>query len=182
MTPTELKNLDDDSYGLLFDVRRSVRYHDKRAAFFERVHRLTNALAILLSGSVLFDLARPGDTPWWMSSLAVTAALLSAADMVMGLNKYGELHRSLQRRFAELERRMIIGSAQGACWVEYHSERLSIEMDEPTPYKMLDTLCHNELLRVQGFKRGSENYVSIGWWQRLTCQFWPWSDAFTHAC
>ncbi|MFM7008723.1 MAG: hypothetical protein ACKO0Z_05235 [Betaproteobacteria bacterium] len=180
MIPKELDMLDHAAYRLLFDVRRSVRYHDKRAAFMERVHRITNALTILLAGSVLFDMARPGDTPGWLQALALLGALLSVADLVMGWTKIAGLHRDLQRRFAQLELRMVSGPAQGDCWINYGAERLMIEMDEPTPYLVLDTICHNELLHAQGFGRESAHRKPVNTWQRLTCQIWPWSQAYGH--
>ena len=178
MTPKELGSLDDYAYELLFDVRRSVRYHDKRAAFFERCHRCTNVMAILMAGSVVFDIARPGDTPWWLLSLALAASIFSVMDLVSGFSKIAGLHRDLQRRFSELERQMITGPMEGDCWTQYHAERLRIEMDEPTPYRILDTVCHNELLHAQGFPRDSKHYVAVTWWQRATCQLWPWQGAF----
>lgn len=178
MTPAELASLPDTSYNLLFDVRRSVRYHDKRAAFFERGHRITNALTILLAGSVLFDIARPGETPVWMLALALVGSLLAVADLVIGFAKMGNQHRDLQRRFADLERRMIVGPAQGDCWAGYNSERLLIEMDEPTVYTVLDTICRNELLKASGFDSQSGHYVHVSAWQRITCQLWPWSGSF----
>jgi hypothetical protein len=181
MTPNELNTLDDVAYGLLFDVRRSVRYHDKRAAFFERLHRVGAALTILLAGSVLFDLARPGNTPWWMLGLALLASLLSVLDLVFGLSRYAQTHRELQRRFALLERTMVAGPSTGPCWAGYLSERLLIELDEPSVYKMLDTLCHNEMLLALGHARSGGHYVKVSWWQSATCQIWPWSGAFARA-
>jgi len=32
-------------------VRRSIRYHDRRRAFFETLHRLTGALTVLLASA-----------------------------------------------------------------------------------------------------------------------------------
>jgi hypothetical protein len=34
-----IEDMTDAQYGLLFDVRRSIRYHDRRRAFFETLHR-----------------------------------------------------------------------------------------------------------------------------------------------
>jgi hypothetical protein len=180
MTPSEITALDDQAYNLMFDVRRSVRYHDKRAAFFERMHRLNSAFTILLSSSVVFDIARPGDTPRWMIALALVAALVSVLDLVLGLSKMAALHRDLQLRFAGLERSMVLGPAQGECWTQYQAERLLIEMEEPTPYVMLDTICHNELLNADGFAKHDDRRVKVHWFHRLTCQWWPWTDAFAH--
>lgn len=180
MTADDLESMNDAAYGLLFDVRRSVRYHDKRAAFFDRMHRVTNALTILLAGSVVFDIARPGNTPTWMQSLALAGALMSVADLVVGWSKSANVHGDLKRRFAELERRMMLGPVQGECWVQYQADRLLIEMDEPAVYKMLDTLCHNELLHASGFERSAGHHKTITTWQRLTCHLWPWTGSFAN--
>lgn len=176
-----LKKLDDASYQLLFDVRRSVRYHDKRAYFLNMVSYFGVLLTCFgIAGSCVagFSASRDGVILLFMYFLLA----LSGELVRVSTYKRGVLHTSFKFRFAWLERRIVTGPAQGDCWAEYHSERLSIEMYEPTPYKILDTLCHNELLRAEGFKRESKHYVKVGWWQSLTCQLWPWSDAFTHAC
>ena len=84
--------MEQDQYDVLFAVRRSIRYHDRRRAFFDLLHRISAGLTVLLAGSVLFDLARPGDANLWMTLLAVMAALLAAWDIVIGYTGRANLH------------------------------------------------------------------------------------------
>ena len=147
MTRSEMT---DAQYALYFDVRRSIRYHDRRSAFFERMHQLTGVLTVLLAGSVLFDIARPGDNPAWLLALAAIAALFSAFDIVIGYAAKAGQHRDLKARFAALEIAIVTGNADAATWQAHHTERLRIEQDEPPIYRALDLLCHNELMRAEG--------------------------------
>ena len=47
--------------------------------------------------------------------------------------------------------------------------RLEIERDEPPVLRVLDSICHSELLRATGYDRSQ--YVEIAWYQRLLAQF-----------
>lgn len=174
MTFEEMKNLDHEEYGLLFDVRRSVRYHDRRSAFLESA----SILGALFVGVGIAGAGIAGIEG--RAILAFLSILLALSGELMRVSACykSALHTILRRRFSELERRIIKGPASGGCWTDYQAERLQIEMDEPMVFKMLDTQCHNELLRVYGFKNSSHNYIRINWWQRLTCQLWPWANAY----
>lgn len=179
MNLKEQLGLSNLNYGLLFDIRRSVRYHDRRRAFYEQLHQITSVFTVLMAGSVLFDLARPGNTPVWLMSIAVAAALLSTVDMVVGYSRRAVLHSSLRERFATLEISMVCGSSSDeAIWQTYQHQRLLIEKDEPSPYQVLDLLCRNELLRAEGFTpiKNPTLFYSGHWWKRLTCHVWLWNS------
>lgn len=171
-------HLSDDNYGLLFDVRRSIRYHDRRGAFYERFHQVTSVLTILMAGSVLFDIGKSGPTDLWLTYLALAAALLAAFDMVVGYSRKATLHSELKSRFADLEIRMLTGPSQGEIWAEYATERLRIEKDEPSPYYIVDALCRNELLVASGVRRKErpELFAKVNWYQWATRHFAHWSD------
>lgn len=174
----KLSTLNDAQFGLLFDVRRSIRYHDRRRAFFERLHQITGGLTVLLAGSVLFDLARPGDTPAWLSVLAVTAALLSAWDIVAGYASKATLHRDLKCRFVDLEIAIFSADMAETTWIAHRLKRLAIERDEPPIYRALDTLCHNDLMVAEGFDRkAAENhFAKLNAWQRITRHIFHWAN------
>lgn len=178
MNPQCLLDLSDDKYGLLFDVRRSVRYHDRRRAFYELLHWITGLLTILMAGSVLFDLAKPGNTAWWLIGLSVVAALMAAMDMVVGYNKRANLHGNLRERFALLEIAMIDGDTLDATWQQYQRTRLQIEKDEPAVYKIVDLLCHNELLVSEGVTRDKEpgRFAKMAWYHVWTSHIWRWEN------
>lgn len=178
MNLQEQLHLSNERYGLLFDVRRSIRYHDRRKAFYERFHHVTSLLTILMAGSVLFDLAKEGDTADWLLALSAVAALLAALDMVIGYAKQANLHSSLRERFANLEVNMVTGPADGSVWEDYQRERLLIEKDEPAIYKVLNLLCYNELLESEGYtrKESPERFLSVNPFCRMTSQLLHWEN------
>lgn len=178
MNLQEQLDLSNDKYALLFDVRRSVRYHDRRRAFYELMHQITGLLTILMAGSVLFDLAKSGSTAWWLIGLSVVAALMAAMDMVVGYNKRANLHGSLRERFALLEIDMIDGDTLDATWQRYQRTRLQIEKDEPAIYVIVDLLCHNELLVAEGVQKKNhpDKFAKIGRWQTWTSHIWRWEN------
>lgn len=171
MTPQEMT---DDQYALLFGVRRSVRYHDRRRAFFERLHRLTGVLTVLMAGSVLFDIGQPGETAGWLMTLAVVAALLAALDLVVGYAARASQHRDLKGRFVDLEMAILSGDETPEVWTAHRLARLAIERDEPPIYRALDLLCHNEVLLAEGGK--TADLVVLRKWQRRTRHLFHWPD------
>lgn len=173
-----LKDLDDAQYGLLFDVRRSVRYHDRRRGFFDRLHRVTNVLTILMAGSVLYDLGKAGETAWWLVALSALAAVLAALDMVVGYSAWATRHHDLKNRFCALEIDMLSGDVAPATWQGYAVRRLKIERDEPPVYRALDLLCRDELLIAEGVtrERAPKEFSTLSGWQRWTSQVWHWAD------
>lgn len=171
--------LNDDQYGLLFDVRRSARYHDRRVSFFTTMHKLTGVLTVLLSGSIIFDIARPGDNPWWLLSIAVGGAALATIDFVVGYASCATAHRELMMRWSELEIEILKGPSDETAWEKYRLDRLLIEKDEPPIYRALDLLCHNELLVVDKHCESGEkpsNWARITSFQRWTSQLYRWPN------
>jgi len=168
------QDMTDDQYALLFGVRRSVRYHDRRRAFFERLHRLTSVLTVLMAGSVLFDIGRPGETAWWLMTLAVMAALLASLDMVVGYAARASQHRDLKRRFVDLEMAILGGDDMPEVWTTHRLARLAIERDEPPIYRALDLLCHNEMLLAEGGK--TADLIVLKRSQRWTRHLFHWPD------
>ncbi|NOT14235.1 MAG: hypothetical protein HOP21_01410 [Methylotenera sp.] len=164
----------NEQYGLFFDVRRSIRYHDRRRSFFELMHRITAALTILMAGSILFDIGKTGATAPWLVGLSVFAAVLATFDMVVGYASQADLHRSLKVRFGNLEMAIVAGGSTQAEWDEHQLKRLTIELDEPAVYRALDILCYNEVSIADGVQK--ENLRSIDYISRATCHIFHWSD------
>lgn len=170
--------LDNDQYGLLFAVRRSIRYHDRRRSFFERMHRLTSVLTIILAGGVLFELAGTGSPAKWLQVVGVFAGALAALDMVVGYSARATQHANLRRRFADLEMAMLTDGLDQEVWKRHQLERLAIERDEPPIYRALDLLCHNEMMQAEGFSREKtpEHFAAVSAWQRYTSHFLHWPN------
>jgi len=154
---------------LLFDIRRSIRYHERRTAFFERMHRVTDLITILLAGVVLSELLG-SPSRLILQILAGLGALLSASDLVIGYGRRADGHRRLKRQFIFLEADVSSGKELNTV----ARQRLNIEADEPPAYRALDVLCHNQLCRAFGKPR-CELY-RVPWWMRWTAHLLHWSD------
>lgn len=176
MNQSQILNLDDFKYGLLFDVRRSIKYHDVRRAFYEIWHRVTNFVTILMAGSVIFELAKPGESPGWLVLLGVLAAFAAISDMVIGFSTKASKHSILRSEFCDLEREILSGDLSDETWGKHRIRRLDIEKDEPPVYKVLDGLCRNAILKSEGVKDAAlfNNFNS---WQILTQNIFLWENA-----
>lgn len=174
----KITELDETQYPLYFAIKRSIRYHDRRKAYFITLHQITGVLTVLLSGSVIFDLAKSGENPWWLNTIAFISAVLAAWDVVIGYSSKITLHHDLKRRFSELEMKIVAEKKESAFWGTLENERALIERDEPPIYRALDLLCHNELLVAEGFggKGKADDWREICWFQRLTSQFLRWPN------
>jgi hypothetical protein len=79
------------------------------------------------------------------------------------------------RRVIRLEKKIVVldaklsGDALKIKWQELVAERLAIEEKEPPILRVLDTLCHNELIRAEGYDKTS--YVKVNRVQRLLALF-----------
>lgn len=166
--------MSDELHSLRFDIQRSVRYHDRRAAYFERLQRITNLIAIFLAGVVLMELAGAG-SPWWVRTLAVAGAFLTSADLVIGFSRCADVHRDLKRRFIALEGKIEeIGDSE-----KIRRRRLSIEAEEPPIHRALDLLCHNEVCAAIGWepKEHPEQFYRVPWYMRMTANLYRWPNA-----
>ena len=160
---------DEQTNDTLFGVRRSVRYHDRRIAHYERLHRLTSVTTILLAGVIFMELSG-ANSPTWIKWLAAVGALLGAGELVVGFARHADLHRDLKRRFVRLEIQMLKSPDN----TEAECMRLEIEADEPPIYSALDLLCHNELCAAQGADR--KYLAKLTPWQSITANWLKWPD------
>lgn len=172
-----LESLSQDQHDLYFDVHRSIRYNERRAAFYERLHRITNALTILTAGIAIVDLSG-NPIPRWLVWVVALTAMAATADLVIGFGRMADLHRSLRRRFCLLQSHMVKAFPDAVDIRQLELERLDIEQDEPVVYRALDVLCHNETLLALGYTidvdRARFGYLPL--YKRVTAQVWSWHD------
>lgn len=172
-----IKELSAEQFALLFDVRRSIRYHDRRRAFFDMLHRATAVLTVFLASSILLDLLGNSTTPWWLTLVASLAAALAALDVVIGFARSANLHQDLKRRFVTLEMQMVLGDNGEETFHRYMAERLNIEQDEPPIFRALDLLCNNEVAQAEGLsKENDPEFAAVTRFQRLTSHLLRWPD------
>ena len=164
-----MSDLETNFHILLFGVRRSVRYNARRQRFFQVCHK-TVMLFALLAGSatiVAFGVTFSADWPLWVKLLpAGLVSVFSAVDLIWGFSDRASQHADLVRQFTALEQQLV--AAQGNPSADLISDvtdkRLAIETTEPPVLQVLDTLCHNELLRAMGYPW--EEQIEVGFFQR----------------
>ena len=151
---------------LLFSVRRSVRYHVRRERFFDRAHHV-GAFVAALSGSATIATLLAGHQELVTAAAAATA-LAGAVEMVFGLARKARRHNHLAREFIALERDLVRAGEElpEPRLRELEAVRLDIEAREPPVLRVLDAICHDELVTALGIEDGHRS--NLGWWQR-----WP---------
>lgn len=163
--------LTDEWHALLFDVRRSVRYHNRRRAFYDRLDQISNMLSVMLGSTAIYGVLEQS----WKTIALVALGLvtgLSAINLVLASSQRARLHFDLVRRFVELEKMMVKAVPSKESLSEFTEARLTIEMDEPPVLRVLDALCYNEQARSMGY---SDSYLAqIGWFQRQLAPFIDW--------
>jgi hypothetical protein len=160
-------DLEERRHGLLFGIRRSIRYHSRRRRFFDKVNKFSTFLTALggtaTIASVLAEMGR-----LWTLTFATSVAVFSAVDLVVGTAQAARLHDDLSRDFINLEKEFIsIKDFTEDDYRRLSAIRLEIEAKEPPVYKVLDAMCHNELCRALGYH--DCEHAEIKWYQRLFC-------------
>ncbi len=141
-----------------FAVEKSLRYHQRRRAHYDRLHK-TVMLGVLLAGSSA--IAQFHAT---IAGLFVVA--LSALDLTFGFSAKARDHEFLYRRFNELAQKLRSElEPSDAHRIEWDNERLRIEADEPPIYWALEADCYNEVLYSRGMNRA--DVLIIGRYRRL---------------
>ncbi len=148
------EHLDRRTYDLLFGVRRSVRYHDRRRRFYEMWNSATVAMGAI-GGSAAVATVTAQLSPGWLPAIAAAAvAVASAVDLAVGTARRANHHGDLARQFIGLEQRFAHDrNLDDAEHEELTRERLRIEATEPPVLHLLNMLCHYELLRALGDER-----------------------------
>ena len=136
-------------YRTLFGVRKSVRYHQRRRSFFETMHTVSSALQVI-AGSSAFAVLVGGISTEVAAALTAAVALLAALDLTIGTTRRATLHAGLAQQFAQLEREMVPREGDtdvdAATADAFRQRRLEIEEAEPPKLRVIDILCHNELV------------------------------------
>lgn len=138
----------ESMYGTLFGVRKSVRYHQRRRVFFESAHTIATALQVIAGSSAVAAVV--GESSHLGAILAAVAAVLAALDLTIGISRRATVHASLGQQFTQLEREMVPHehnkSVEATTVTGFRQRRLEIEELEPSKLRVIDLLCHNELV------------------------------------
>ncbi|ENA0199942.1 hypothetical protein ABFI44_002106 [Salmonella enterica] len=158
-------NLTSDWEGLLFDVRRSVRYHNRRRACFDRLDQTTNVLSLIFGSAAIYGVLSQANANWAVLSAAIVT-VFSAVNLVVGSSQRARAHFDFARKFFELEQKMMLmPEVTDESLRLITAERLSIEKDEPPVLRVLDSICYNEQILSMDYP--TDQMVVVGFWQRL---------------
>ena len=143
--------LDDNTYDLLFGIRRSVRYHMHRRRFYELWNTITVVVAVVGGSASVAAFLSSWGMPWIAPAVSAFVAFVAACDLAVGTGRRADRHGDLARQFIGLEQSFAHGrSLDETEYEELTKARLQIEASEPPILRLLDALCHFELLRALG--------------------------------
>lgn len=174
---SDTESLDGRWYDMLFGIRRSIRYHQRRRAFFDRCDQLGNVFSLIFGSAAIYGVL---DKDYHALALAASGlvTVFSAVNLVFGSAQRARLHHDLSRKFTELEREAL-GKPSEDVYQRIFEERLDIEAGEPPVLQVLNCLCHNEQMRAEGYPR--EDLANIKLWQRIFAQFFDLREDLIHS-
>ena len=122
----------------------------------------------LALGSAAFGSYFGGTSLRWILVVAPAAiAITSAIAVAFKIPDMATTHAKLYERFIRLEKRMIhLGDSVVDDLDRIKSEFLEIGIDEPSIFLAVDRMCHNQVLRAEGFEN-TEWIQPMGFWHRL---------------
>ena len=170
--PDCLYKVNEEKENLLWGVRRSIRYHDRRRRFFDLCHSLVMISGIMLAtisfASVMNERI---DESWlWVFSILSMCAFL--LDLLFRFSYCAHYHTTLKHRFSELEKSIITSKQEDMA--AFTAQRLEIEKDEPPIRRALDILCHNELAKSR--EDTNQDIYRVSFLQRITSQLFTWPN------
>lgn len=154
---------------LVTDVQRSVRYHIRRERFFDRWEKFITASNFILSSTAVAALMSELVSRTVPVVAGAAIAVASVVDLVVGTSQMARRHSELARRFIALERSLRSRAVDETAISEATSERLRIEEDEPPTLRVVDLLCHNEMVKVLGGER--DQMYKISKWKKILGSF-----------
>lgn len=166
---------DDPVYPLAWGVETSVRYHERRQAYYERSDAFVNAVNLIAGSGAVLAIAKnaPSQVVVWLSAVV---AVLSFVNLTMRSSHMAAQHAQLKQRFVDLLKRIKRLDPDAENFKDSLSKleqrKLSIEMDEPPIFRLVHILANNELAFANG--HGDEQLWHIPLHKRLTANFIRW--------
>lgn len=161
---------------LLFDIQRSIRYHQRRRGFYDRLDKTSNMLSLIFGSAAIFGVLQEK-----YKVVAIVASgvvtVVSSINLVVGSAQRGRDHTDFMRKYVELEKSMLSGATEERL-LKIKEARLSIEAEEPPVMRVLDMICHRELMRAMGYSR--QELPKIGWFQSFVSQVFDFRESSIH--
>lgn len=176
MTEETIECLEDRWHRMLFGIRRSIRYHQRRRAFFDRLDQFSNMLSVIFGSAAIYGILEKNALGIALLASG-TVTVLASINLVVGSAQRARAHADFMRRYVELEKLMLKPQTE-ECLLDVTQSRLSIEAEEPPVLHVLNCICHNETMRAMGYKK--DDMPKIGWFQRLVAQIFDFRESAIH--
>jgi hypothetical protein len=161
--------------GLRFSIEKSLRYHQRRRAFFETVHRILMLMVIILGSAAATSIFGTSST-----LLALMTALVGAFDLVWAPGSKARDHLVLHQRFSALTTEILrTPNPSPRQIVEWSAKRVEIETDEPPIYWALERDCYNEVCHAWGRDQNPNALNKLSHLERWFMNFYRFDQATT---
>lgn len=168
------ETIDDQIYDLNFYLKRSIRYHMRRAAFFMKWQRVTSFIGVVFGSAALATFI--GEVPEHITAVfALLVTVASALDLVVGTGQSAWLHNDLRKRFLELEGVIASRIPDADLIADIHHQIRRIEADEPPAREILNLLVRNDTIRAAlPDEQANKEVIDICWIKRVTANLIDW--------
>ena len=156
-----------DRQNLIYDIRLSALYHQKRARFFDLVDKVCSSVAIFGGASAFAAVAKPEIVQWLGATIALTSTANLVADVPGKSRRHSELVAAFRALEAEIERKGPL-EFQRADLNEWAAKRAALEASEPAALTVLVAICQNELARALDQKN---KIVPLPWFKKCLAQW-----------
>jgi len=159
------QNTQIQAHELLFGVRRSIQYHNRRKGFYNQFNLLTNAFAIIGGSGMALQMLQQTNNAWAATASGMFIVITSTVNLVVNTTHKANQHHNIAQQFIALEKQIITAQQPIININQWQSTKLTIEANEPPILQVLDTICHNDLLRRMGYNDSFQ--VQVSFIQRL---------------
>ena len=171
--PTTPRPTETKLHDTLFAVCRSIRYHRHRERFFDQAHHVGTVITMIAGIATVTALIAdlPAEWAWTRLAAAALATIASIANLGFNPAAAARRHNRLAIDFIFLEKDLVhAGSAPLAKdLLKLQTRRLDIEAAEPPVLRVLDAICHDEL--ITALDADSAYRSNVTRWQRLWRHF-----------
>ncbi|GJL42318.1 MULTISPECIES: hypothetical protein [Enterobacter cloacae complex] len=164
---------------ILFNIRKSARYHRKRQSFFSFLDSSCNFISLIFGSSLIYGVLTPHALDKWLFISAITITFVSASNLIGRFSQKARDHSDFAKQFINLECDMIEvdkESLRADQVSKFEKQKLRIEANEMPTLCIMDLICFNEVARL--IECDPKEFIRIHWYQRL---FSPFFDIRSHA-
>jgi hypothetical protein len=150
-----------------FGVHVSMRYHARRRAWYDGLHR--GAMLVLALGASGGAMAILGGLLGEAEMLSLAVAVAGALELAFDFPAKARVEDALYRRFSALASNIAAAEQAEPGQVEaWNAQRLLIKADADDRLEVLRRVCHNQEVEACGY--GAAACYPLQSWQRLFAQ------------